>query len=436
MIKIFPNLFLLQNQKFYVYTKHFKNQQHIFKLKLVLGENEPIEASVNCLENRELKLSQQEAKNIVLRNFLVLSGYGQGVVISNGEDDELDGINQSKLYKERLENPIFKGLNQIAFIVVLTCIISEFIYLCVWFSYLRPNFYTNPTYVWRNILNMAVTGIPVGLPVALLLSLFLIFHQLRKLNIMVKNVFVIKSMNSINVVITDKTGTLTRNSVEIANVFYSTKEICVDLCYESPEVYLGAQKGLRELIDLCDFCMPDINYTPNMVERALYDFAARNRPSTKKIINDYEILDEISFNSNNKYQVRLVRPRLYNKYLVSYNKSNEDPSCMNPEDDDDMHCVLLIRGAPDILLSKCKRMIKPNGECAPIDEKSMREIETKIDQWSFMARRLIFLCKKILSDEQSSRSRCNKDFQTWFNSEFNDLIYVGMVGFIDPPKPE
>lgn len=244
---------------------------------------------------------------------------------------------------------------------------------------------------------------------------------------MVKNVYVIKSMNTVNVVLTDKTGTLTRNSVEISNVFYSTKEICVDLCYESPEVYLGAQNGLRELIDLCDFCMPD-NYNPNMVERALYDFAVRNRPSTKKIINEYEIIDEISFNSNNKYQTRLVRPRMHK--FIRYDRLNEFDLNKNK------HNLLMIRGAPDILLTKCTRMIKPNGECAPIDEKSLREIETKIDQWSFMGRRLIFFCKKILPNEKSFKPSQNKDFQSWFNTEFNDLIYVGMVSFIDPPKPE
>lgn len=280
---------------------------------------------------------------MALTNFLVLSGYGQGIVISYERENKLQEMNQLEPNHKKNENPIFKGLNQLAFIVVLMCILSEAIYLIVWFSYLRPNYYTNTIYVWRNILNIAVTGIPIGMPVALLLSLLVIFHKLRKLNIMVKNVFVIKSMNSVNVVLTDKTGTLTRNSVEIANVFYSTKEICVDLCYESPEIYLGAQNGLKELIDLCDFCMPE-NYNPTMVERSLYDFAVRNRPTTKKIINEYEIIDEISFNSNNKYQARLVRPRINKKISLKLEEGAYDSN-------KDKQNVLMIRGAPDLLLS-------------------------------------------------------------------------------------
>lgn len=118
---------------------------------------------MNTLENVDSKLNQLEAKNIALTNFLVLSGYGQGIVISFGRENKLQEMAQLEIFHKKNENPIFKGLNQLAFIVVLMCIFSEAIYLIVWFSYLRTNYYTNPKYVWRNILNMAVTGIPVGL---------------------------------------------------------------------------------------------------------------------------------------------------------------------------------------------------------------------------------------------------------------------------------
>lgn len=387
---------------------------------ILTGEDEPIEASVHNLENIEADYNYLEAKNIALSNFLVVSGYGQGIVISDGIENHFRQIFKLQCTSIKNTNPVIKALNRLAFIVIVMTLLSELIYLIVWFFVLRTKYYSNPVYVWKNILNMAVTGIPIGLPVTVLASLFLLFQKMRKMNIMIKNIFTIKSMNSINVVLTDKTGTLTRSSVKVANVFYSTKEICVDLCYESPEVYLGAQQGLKELIDLCDFCLSD-EYSPNSIEKALYDFAKRNRPKSKCLRNEYEIIDEIDFNSNTKYQVRLVKP-IKNKLVYPAKEAKDN--------------VLMIRGAPDILLSKCKYMIKPNGEAIKIDQKSFREIENKIDQWSFMGRRLILFCKKNLSEEKSNKDSYNKDFQSLLNMEFNNLVYVGMVGFIDPPKPE
>lgn len=251
-------------------------------------------------------------------NFMVIGGYGQGLVVSTADQSFINQIYQKT---SDSNNPIVKGLNILAFIVITLSFISVFIYLTVWFGYLRHVYYSTGLLVLTNVLNLIATGIPFGLPVVITAGLFVILHRLRKSDIVVKNIFDIASLSGIDVVLTDKTGTLTRNSVEITNVFYSTKEINVDLCYESPDVYLGARNGLKELLDLCDFCCPEGSCS-NMIEKVLFEFAQRNRAGSSRLIHMYDIIDEVVFTSTNKYQIRLIKPKT-GYWLTHYSRGQD-----------------------------------------------------------------------------------------------------------------
>lgn len=80
------------------------------------------------------------------------------------------------------------------------------------------------------MLAVAISGVPFGLPISVTLALFLVSRELKKGKILVKNVFAIDSANSIDVLITDKTGTLTWNKLKVHNVFIGSQEIDIDSC--------------------------------------------------------------------------------------------------------------------------------------------------------------------------------------------------------------
>ena len=100
--------------------------------------------------------------------------------------------------------------------------------------------------------------------------------------------------------------------------------------------------------------------------------------------------------------------------------------------------TLIVRGAPDFLLPKCKFILDNDGSEMKMNDESLHLIEMKINQWSLMGRRLIMFCKKTFSDEklENDNMKYDIDFEKWFELECNDLVFVGLVGFIDPPKPE
>lgn len=373
---------------------------------IVTGESEPINASDKSFENIESKTSYLEAKNMAFTNFLVTHGQGQGIVVTTGNNSVMNTLAIENVIRNRFSNPINKGFVLLAYALIFLTLLNLLIYILVWLLMIRTNYYSAAIYVLRSLVNISVTGFPVSLPVSIIIGLFLTVQKLRKSHIVVKDMFAITSMSGIDVVLTDKTGTLTRNELEVANVFYSTKEIDVELCSLDPDVFLGAQVGLKQLLNLCDFCTCEEKKSSS-VEHALLRFARKNM--TTKF--DCEIINEIEFSSNNKYQARLVRQ-----------KSGAH--------------LLMIRGAPDLLLPKCKRIINADHGDMEINATILKSIEDKMEQWSLMGRRLMCLCKKPINEDKQSRAARNSNFQKWFDYEFKNLTFVGLIGFTDPLKPE
>lgn len=95
----------------------------------------------------------------------------------------------------------------------------------------------------------------------------------------------------------------------------------------------------------------------------------------------------------------------------------------------------MVRGAPDYLLPKCKHRIDPDGNEMLMDEQTLQSIENKMQQWSLGGRRLILFCKRVLGRSVIEQSQA-KNNSEWLISECFDLTFIGLIGFMDPPRPE
>ena len=320
-------------------------------------------------------------------------------------------------------NPIGRALNQIALGVFVMTMMCEIIYLVVWVCYLRTIHTYTFTQVLSNLLHMFLTGIPFGLPMSLNFGLLFLVRYLGKLHILVKNMFSLATMSSIDVVLTDKTGTLTHNVYEVSDLFFGNGELDVEMNLQSANI----SEGLKKLLDLCDFCSFETEI--DRIDQTLCRFAQRNRPFDSLNLRDYyDIIDEIAFTSTNMYQARLIQVKEEKEDLL-YKESNalgiKSPS------------VLIIRGMPEFILPKCRYMLRADsGEKMKMNETNMKTIESKIEEWSAMGHRIICFAKKVINDEEmEKRTEENYDFPKWFNGECNRLVFAGMIGFMDHPKP-
>ena len=346
---------------------------------------------------------------MAFKNFSVLYGNGHGIVVSIENYTSFIKIIKDTKKQKKQNNLIREGFNKLAIIIFSLAVLNAAFYLIFWATWLRNNFDFDWLEVKENVILMVTCGIPIGLPMTVTIGLFIVMSNLRKLDIIVKNIYSLYTISGIDVVLTDKTGTLTQNGLKISNVYYSTKEIDVDHCHQSPDVYLGAQDGLSELLDLCDFCLDNENSTQSELDTTLFEFSRKNRPHCKKLFDEYQVVEEIKFSSTNKYHVKLIKSL-------------------------DQQHIIMVRGAPDFLLHKCRYIIDENGNRIEMDESSLNSIEAKIHHWSSMGRRLICFCKVNVTNNIFSGLSINR-LINWFNSECNNLTFIGMIGFINPLKP-
>jgi len=163
------------------------------------------------------------------------------------------------------------------------------------------------------------------------------------------------------------------------------------------------------------------------MDQALFDFSRINKPDSLPLSDLFQVIDHTEFNSKNKYEVKLLKMREEKRNTLAQTKAGFH---------DDY--VLMIRGAPEIIFPKCTRYIKPDGGEFDLDNDGKRIIREPLIQWSMFGRRLIIFCKKTITakDVEKIKTIYENDFQKWFDSEYHNLVFVGMIGFIDPPKPE
>ena len=359
----------------------------------------------------ETKSNYLEAKNMAFTNFYTLSGIGRGIVVSL--QNEIDNSREnSRIRKSR----IIKGLDRLALILSSLSLIASVVYLIAYFAWLRPILDYSFKHIAAHTVGVSSSVIPVGLPVTLTLGLFIAYRKLSRHDIIIKNIYSIYSMADVNVVLTDKTGTLTQNSLEVTDVIYSTCEIDVDLCEQTPDVYLGGDRALGDLLDLCEFATVD---PFNSTEKALFEFSRKNKPGSRPLSEFYDVIDEIKFNSNSKYQVKIVRT--FEQDLSNEKKTEK--------------YFLWVRGAHDIMFTKSKSIVKPDGRGVFTEQKYFDNLESKIVEWCFKGRRIICLCRKLLHRDDIEKIKQMNDLNKWFSQECNDLVVMGIIGLMDPLRP-
>ena len=353
------------------------------------GESVPVQKSSDVLKNN---LILQEQKNMLFLGTSITNGKSTGIVVSTGKNTEIGKIALSLNEIDRIETPLqlkIKELSKKITFIVFIILIFIFILALI-------NKYTILEIIML-CSSLAVAAIPEGLPTVITITLSVGISNLAKKKTVVKQMQAVETLGAIDIICSDKTGTITQNKMTVKKIFYDGKlENIGEINQIAPD--------LQELIYISMMCNDtkvgaDNKLTGDPTETALIDmgFTLDFQPS---IFEEMPRAKEIPFDSDRKL-------------MTTVNKR-------------DGKYYVFTKGGIDELLKRCNKYLI-NGEVKEDLNNYIPEIKKNNEDMASDALRVLAMAYKILDHEPTDDEMKNME---------SDLIYVGMVGMIDPPREE
>ncbi len=336
------------------------------------GESFPVEKISDGIDLE--KPTPQQLSNYVFLGTVVVHGSGQGIVISTGKSTELGAISKS-LIRAHPETEFQKGIKKYGnMILTLT-------------AFLTVGIFSLNTAVGHSIIDsllfslaVAVGLVPELMPAIVTISLARGASRMAKVRVVVKRLVSIEDFGNMNVLCTDKTGTLTEGKI----VLKETKQ----LGYET-------DGRLMTYSLLCNAAAVGEKIMGNPMDVAIWE-SVKNSDAQKQV-ETYSKIDEIPFD----YQRRMM------SVVVAENSSR----------------MLISKGAPESVLAHCKSA-EINGRIESLDE-VLDSVNRKFSELSELGYRLLAVaCKSI--DEKPSYS----------SQDETELTLLGYLTFADPPKED
>jgi sodium/potassium-transporting ATPase subunit alpha len=251
-------------------------------------------------------------------------------------------------------------------------------------------------------------------------------RQLKKSNVLVKNMGCFEASSRMSVLATDKTGTITKNNLAVTDVLYGCdKGVTASECFYDLEsqLFTGVEAGVLQVLATCYLCnshrqaTEKTQATRNALDEALGSFAEQSFQHEKVHACYAEAaVQEIEFTSSNKFQVKMFRPPSHatdphaGMHSLLYGREHAGEH------------VVLVKGAPDLLRFKSRWIIDTAGKRRLLTQVEMEKVSAVQDSWCAVGKRVVMLCKKYVSEEQAAAIT---DFDKFFKSECNDLIIIG-----------
>ena len=390
---------------------------------ILTGESAPIAGSVESTSD-----DVHETKNIGLMGTYVTEGECIGVVHAVGDNSMMGKVaaltNRTGSRKTILQLEIDRFVRIIAVLAISTGLLCMLIW-GVWLSKQYPNFLSLSAMLSTDM-GIIVAYVPEGLPIAVTLVLSILASRMRLQRILVKSLTTVETLGCVNVICSDKTGTLTTNRMVVNSIWAWDTPLRLPIDGQS-SASSHAVKELTSISHLCngstfddaDAALPAAVRRVNgdSTDAALLRFA-ETAASVADEKRCFTRVCQVPFDSQAKRMVSLFTPRDPQTNIFAY--GTLDPA-------------LLVKGAPDYLMPLCTHVLHsaPTGTyTTDLTPEVLARIKEVQEQWANEGERVVLLAKRIL------RPSDIQDGQAEVNALVTNLCVVGLVGIVDPPRVE
>lgn len=352
------------------------------------GESQAVFKNATSLLKDDTPLAEQETMCFAGTNCTY--GTAKGIVVRVGKNTEMGKIAKLLSSSIKEKTPLEKNIAKIGkFITYGVLIITVIVFL------VEIIFAKNISFMDAFLIAVAlsVAAIPESLPAVITIVMALGVERLAKQQAIVKTLSSVETLGCCNVICTDKTGTLTQNKMSVKHIFINQK-ITNDFSIDSKE-----KQEFFRAISLCNNAQIDAsnNIIGDATETSLLRLCLDNKSQTLELTKNHSRLHEIPFDSSRKIMSTIIKTPEGNK--------------------------LYSKGAYDYLINRCSSIML-NGQILPLTPQRRQEIDKAITALGKNAERVLAVTFK------NSLCSIPKD-----ETETN-LIFIGLVGIIDPPKQE
>lgn len=343
------------------------------------GESVAVEKDANAKVLPQSGIGDR--KNMLFSSSFILGGSAEAVVVATGMNTEIGKIAEMLDVTEEAETPLQKSLNKLG-----KAISYGVIFLAVVIFALGAFFKHNPLIEnFMSSVAVAVAAIPEGLPAVVTIIMAMGMQKMSRSKAIVRKLHAVETLGGCNFICSDKTGTLTQNKMKVVSLFCGNRRFD-DKLYAD----LSNEKSLMlECMKNCSTVRGEKgDYLGDPTEIALrvcYDASGMNQKDCREIW-------QIPFDSNRK--------------LMSVCVSCDDGK------------KVFTKGAPDVLLNKCSR-IMINGQTIPLDLKAKSEVLRQNEKMASEALRVLGFA-----------------FRPDGEKKEDGLVFLGLAGMIDPPRDE
>ena len=338
------------------------------------GESNPVKKMVRTLHTKK---ALQGRVNMVFSGSNVTSGSAKAVVVRTGMETELGKVAASLNTPYEIKTPLELKMEEISKkITILVLIIIMFM-----FFYGVFNGYKTLEIIMLCV-SLAVAAIPEGLPVVITVALSIGTTSLAKKKTIVRQMSAVETLGSTDIICSDKTGTITQNKMLVQKTNILDAEMANNIMALANETIIDNGKYIGDPTETC-----------------LYTYLYKQKINPLEIREEYPRLISAPFDSERKMMssVNEIRNKKY----------------------------LLVKGSLENLLENSTYIII-NGKKEKLTSKIKEEIKNEEYQMASNALRVLGFAYKELKEEPKNVDEVIK--------EENNLIYVGIVGMMDPPR--
>ncbi len=358
--------------------------------------------------------------NMVFNGTAVTRGRGRAVVTATGMDTEVGNIARLLGRTEQERTPLQREVDRIGRMLGLAVIAIAIVVMAA--ILLTADIEDASDFVDVLLVGvaLAVAAVPEGLPAVLSLVLALGVQRMARQRAVVKKLSSVETLGSASVVCSDKTGTLTKNEMTIEKIVTPSGEVDVSGAGYRPEGELrfdGRRLDDPVLLDEVRFVLGGGSLANDAVLRedgegwtiqgdpteAAFLVAEAKIGLTETRAARFDRVGEIPFTSERKLMTTL-----------------------EADSEREGRVAVVTKGAPDVLLTRCTHE-RVAGEIRPLIDARRREVLTTVDRLADLALRTLAVAYRPLQDVELPPED---------ESIERDLVYLGMVGIIDPPRPE